>query len=438
MSDFVIACWSFPVLLLLIAAGFPIALVMFAIGMIGSWLVLGEIGPALGQLKTLIYSTFSSYTLSMIPMFLLMGQFASRSGFSRDLFRAAEAFVGHRPGGLAQATILACGGFGAICGSSLATAAAMGQVALPELNRHGYPAGFAAATLAAGGTLGILIPPSIILVIYAILAEQNIAHLFVAALGPAALAVFLYFVTARLIAVRSKNCPPLMPRRPWRARFILLGGLWPIILVFILVVGGLYAGWFTSIEAASIGAAGTGLIGLAQRRLNWVTIEQSILATAKLSGMILLMLLGASLFNFFLGLTRLPHLAAEFALSLPIAPLLLLLLLLLIYLILGCLMDSMSMILLTVPIFLPIITGLDFGLSHDATVLWFGILVLVVVEVGLITPPIGLNLFVIKGLAPGLATLDLFRAIVPFIASDLVRVALLLAFPGLSLWLVYH
>jgi len=371
-----------------------------------------------------------------VPMFLLMGHFATLGGMSTALFKAAEACLGHRKGGVAMASVGACAGFGAICGSSLATAATMSQVALPELRRYGYSGGFSTATLAAGGTLGILIPPSVILVIYAILTEQNIAKLFLSAFIPGILAAIGYIIT---IAVYVRIAPGSAGRRepvPYAGRIRALVDVWPVLLVFLLVVGGIYLGWFTPTEGAAVGAAGTGLIALFNGGLTRATLVKSFHATARNTAMIFFIILGAAFYNGFLALSQVPQELSEWVVGLGLSPWAVLCTILLLYLVFGCLMDSLSMILLTIPIFFPIVSQLDFGLTPEEVAIWFGILVLIVVEVGLITPPVGMNLFVINSMDPKTRMLDTYKAVLPFVASDIVRVAILVVFPGITLCLL--
>ena len=476
MTNFELGVASIPVLLILIFARMPIGLAMLVVGLIGTALVTGGPNVVLAKLKNETYSTFSSYSLSIVPLFLLMGQFATLGGMSQSLFRTAETWLGHRRGGVAMAAVGACAGFGAICGSSLATAATMGQVALPELKRYGYPGGLASATLAAGGTLGILIPPSVVLVIYAILTEQNIAKLFVAAFVPGLLAALGYMVVISLVMRWRPNAAQLRERVPYAERLsgflalwppgllvvsltilwaagvaaadlatIALGGLllitfpavWPVLLVFFLVVGGIYRGWFTPTEAAAIGAAGTGLIAFVNGGLTREGLRDAVLATAATTAMIFVIVLGAGFFNAFLALTRVPQEVSSAILELGLSPWLVLAVILMLYLVLGCFMDSLSMILLTIPIFFPIISQLDFGLTPEETAIWFGILVLIVVEVGLITPPVGMNLFVINSMDRETPILATYRGVLPFVVSDIARTILLVAFPSLTLALMW-
>ncbi len=428
--------WSFPVLLILILLRAPIGLAMLLCGMGGLYFATDSSAMFMAKLKSESYSTFSSYSLSIIPMFLLMGQFATLSGMSSALFKAAESWLGHKRGGVAMSAIGACAGFGAICGSSLATAATMGQVALPELRRYGYAGGFSTAAVAAGGTLGILIPPSVILVIYAVLTEQNIAKLFLAAFIPGLLAAVGYMLTISLYVRLYPEAAGTRERLPYRERFKALFNVWPVLLVFLLVVGGIYLGWFTPTEGAAVGAAGTGVIALLSGNLNHKVFMDSIYSTAKSTAMIFFIVLGAGFYNGFLALTQVPQELSAWVVGQGYSPWVVLTMILVFYLIFGCLMDSLSMILLTIPIFFPVISGLDFGMSPEHLAIWFGILVLIVVEVGLITPPVGMNLFVINSMDKGTPMLETYKSVMFFVGSDLVRVAILVLFPAITLFLI--
>ena len=436
MSAVEIGLWSFPVLLLLIFLRAPIGLAMLVCGIGGMWMVTGSPNIALAKLKTETYSTFSSYSLSIVPIFLLMGYLAGIGGMSRALFKAAEAFLGHYRGGTAMAAVGACAGFGAICGSSLATAATMAQVALPELRRAGYAGGLSTATLAAGGTLGILIPPSVILVVYATLTEQNIAKLFLAAFIPGILAAIGYVLVIALYVRLYPESAGRQPRMAYPDRWRALAAVWPVMLVFVAVVGGIYTGVFTPTEGASVGALGTGIIALASGELTWGRFWDAIMATAVGTAMIFFIVLGAAFFNAFLALTQVPQLISTFVIEQGYGPWLVLTIILILYLLLGCVMDSLSMILLTIPIFFPMMTSLDFGMSQEHMAIWFGILVLIVVEVGLITPPVGLNLFVINAMDRTTPIRETYQAVMFFVATDIVRVAILAAFPAITLFLL--
>ena len=460
MTNFDYGLLSFPVLMLLIFLRMPIGLAMFTVGFAGLLAIgvpasrvdqlatafwAGDIGKffevmgkmlPFAKLKSESYSVFSSYSLSIVPMFLLMGQFATLGGMSQALFKAAESFLGHRRGGVAMAAIGACAGFGAICGSSLATAATMSRVALPELKRYGYSGGFSTATLAAGGTLGILIPPSVILVIYAILTEQNIAKLFLAAFIPGILAAVGYMITVSIYVRLNPDSAGTRPPTLWEDRLRALVDVWPVMLVFVAVVGGIYTGVFTPTEGAAVGAAGTGLIAFLNGGLRGRAWLESFYATAKSTAMIFFIVLGAAFYNGFLAQTRVPQVLSEWVVSQGYNAWFVLLIVLLLYLVFGCLMDSLSMILLTIPIFFPIMTALDFGMNAEEFAIWFGIIVLIVVEVGLITPPVGMNLFVINSMDRETPITRTYKAVMYFVASDLVRVAILVAFPGITLFLL--
>ncbi|WP_404406390.1 TRAP transporter large permease [Pelagibacterium halotolerans] len=437
MSNVELGLYAFPIVLALIFLRVPIGLAMMGVGIFGSYLIMGSFTPVLAQFKNLTYGTFANESLSVVPLFLLMGQFATIGGMSSALFEAASGWLGHRRGGVAMAAVGACAGFGAICGSSLATAATMGHVALPEMRKHGYSGALATGVIAAGGTLGILIPPSVILVIFAVLTEQNIAKLFMAAFVPGILAAIGYMIVAAIYVRVDPHSSGLRERVPYRERFRQLLRVWPVLLIFLLVIGGIYSGIFTPTEAAAIGAAGTGLIALTSGSLTREKLVEALLATASSTAMIFLIVLGAAALNGFLALSQLPQFASAWVAEQGFNPWLVLVVVLIFYLIMGCVMDSLSMILLTVPIIFPMMTGLDFGLTPDEFAIWFGILVLIVVEVGLITPPVGMNLFIISAMARDTKLSDTFRGVLPFVASDIVRTGILIAFPSLTLGLVW-
>ena len=426
----------FALLLLLLALRVHIGVAMFVAGSIGYVLVAGWT-PYLSYLKTGAYARYSTYDLSVVPLFLLMGQFATHGGLSKALFKAGNAFIGHWRGGMAMGAVGACAGFGAICGSSLATAATMGQVALPELTRHGYSQRLSAAAIAAGGTLGILIPPSVPLVIYAIIAEQNIAKLFLAAFVPGIIAAVGYMVVLSIIARVSPQDAPAGERYSWAQRARALLETWPVLLIFLVVIGGIYGGVFTPTEAASIGTVATAVVAWTSGGLRGRGLLECMAGAAGATGMIFLILLGADILNVFLALSQVHTELAKWVIDLGWSPLAVLAVIVVIYLVLGCIMDSLSMILLTVPIFLPIILGIDlWGLGEDAKLIWFGILALMVVEIGLITPPVGMNVFIISSLTKGVEMKQIFKYVMPFLASDLLRIVLLVFFPSISLFLI--
>ena len=435
MDRITLGIFAFPFLFLLLSLRVPIGLSMLVVGSCGTALIAGWL-PILSQLKTSAWHLFSNYSLSVIPLFLLMGNFASKAGMSSALFKFAGACLGHRKCGVAMAAVGACAGFGAICGSSLATAATMGKVALPELRKMGYSNGLSTGSLAAGGTLGILIPPSVILIIYSILTEQNIAKMFMAAFVPGVLAAIGYIIA---ISVFVRVFPESGPQKAfvnWKERLILFKRIWKVFLIFFLVIGGIYLGWFTPTEGAAVGAAGTGLIAFFSKDFGYYELVDVIQETAVTTAMIFLILLGAEFFNSFIALTRITNLLAETVRGYNLSPFIIVAIVLLVYLLLGCLMDSLAMILLTIPVFFPIIIQLDFGLSVEEAAIWFGILTLIVVEVGLITPPVGLNVFIINKLANDVPIVETFKGVLPFLISDFFRITLLFFFPGITLVLV--
>jgi tripartite ATP-independent transporter DctM subunit len=364
-----------------------------------------------------------------------MGQFASEGGISLELYRSARAWFGHYRGGIAMATIGGCAAFGAICGSSVATGATMATVAMPEMRRYGYSGALATGVLAAGGTLGILIPPSIILVIYAILTEQSLAHLFLAAIIPGLIATAGYAIAVWAYVRVRPDAGPAGDPIPMRDRIRSLRTVWPVAVIFGVVIGGIYLGIFTPTEGAAVGAAATGILSWTAGRMRLKGIGNALLETAKITGMIYMVLIGAEFYSAFLALSLLPQALSEWIGGLGWTPMQILLVIVLLYLVLGCVMDGLAMILLTVPVFLPVVTGLDFGMPAEAVPIWFGILILIVVEVGLITPPIGINVYVINSMAPDVPMMESFKGIVPFFLSDLVRIAIILLFPATTTWL---
>ena len=426
----------FGVLLLLLAVRVHIGIAMLMTGSIGYVFVAG-FDPLMNYFKSAAYARFSVYDLSVVPLFLLMGQFATHGGLSKALFQAGNAFIGHWRGGMAMAGVTACAGFGAICGSSLATAATMGQVALPELKSHGYSGRFSTAVLAAGGTLGILIPPSVPLVIYAILTEQNIAKLFLAAFIPGILAAIGYMVVIAIVARVSPSDAPAGDRYSWPQRLQALVETWPVMLIFAVVIGGIYGGFFTPTEAASIGTVATAFVVWRSGGLRGKGFLQCMYGTAAATGMIFLILLGADVLNVFLVLTQVNVALANWVIGLHVSPILVMFVIIFIYLVLGCIMDSLSMILLTIPIFFPIVMGLDlWGLDPESKAIWFGIIVLMVVEIGLITPPVGMNVFIINSMAKDVPMKETFKYVMPFLASDLLRIVLIVFVPSIVLFVL--
>jgi tripartite ATP-independent transporter DctM subunit len=437
MSGIAIGTTIFVCLLFLLAIRVPIGIAMFTMGGVGYWVLSGFEGARIfSLLKIVAYARLSNYDIAVIPLFLLMGQFATHGGLSTALFRFVSAFLGHLRGGVAIAAVGACAGFGAICGSSLATAATMGQVALPELRRFGYAGSLSTGALAAGGTLGILIPPSVPLVIYAILTQESIGKLFMAAILPGIIAMLGYMIVVRLFAILRPGSAPAGDVVPWPERMRALFQVLPVLLVFLVVIVGIYGGWANPTEAAAIGAAACGILG-AVRGMRWTAFKASLLGTATGTAMIYLVLLGADMLNTALALSQMPVELAAWVQASHFSPMLVLIAILAIYVLLGCVMDSLAMILLTIPIFYPIVMGLEFhGLNQTDKSVWFGILALMVVEIGLVHPPVGMNVYIINRLARDVPLTETFKGVIPFLASDFVRIALLLAFPSIALVLV--
>jgi C4-dicarboxylate transporter DctM subunit len=434
-EEFVVAGAGFAALLLLMALRCPVGLAMLVVGCAG-YVHIVDATRLLAYLKTTPFFLFANYTLSVIPLFILMGALAERGGLARDLFVAANAMVGHRRGGLAMGVVGACAGFGAVCGSSVATTATMGRAALPELRRYGAQPGFATGTIAVGGVLGILVPPSVILVVYAISTEQNIARLFMAALIPAVMAVAFYIATiAVLVRLRPALCPA-GPRVPADERRAALRAVIPVLLIAVVVVGGIYGGIFTPTESAAVGCAATLLVGLARRTLGARQVLEALKATAETTAMIFAILLGAEVFNAFLALSQAPDLLAVWVSEQGFPPYGVLIAFLAVYIVLGAVMDELAMMLLTLPVFFPVVTALDFGLTTEETAIWFGILVLCVVGIGLTAPPIGLNVFVVSGLARDVPIGAIYRGVLPYLLTDFLRLGLCIAFPWLSLAVV--
>jgi C4-dicarboxylate transporter, DctM subunit len=434
MSGIGLTLLIFGVMLALMAIRVPIAAAMFVAGATGYVLKSGWL-PLASFLNTQAFARFASYDLSVIPLFILMGNFATQGGLSRALFEFAAVVMARFKGGLAMASVLACAAFGAICGSSVATAATITQVALPEMKKHGYSGRLATGTLAAGGTLGILIPPSVPLVIYAILTEQNIAKLFAAAMVPGILAMLMYMVA---IAVYVRAVPGHAPEHDDAPAMTLkaLMGIVPIAAIFLVVFGGIYGGVFTPTEGAGVGVAATFVAALARRELSWAKFTHCFTATAAASGMIFFIFLGADLMNAALALTQVPGQLAEVVKGWGLAPVAVVGAILLFYVVLGAVMDELSMLLLTIPIFFPMVIGLDFGMPRESVALWFGVLVLMTVGFGLLAPPVGLNVYIVNNLAKTVPIAESYRGVLPFLAADTLRALLVLFFPAVALWVV--
>jgi tripartite ATP-independent transporter DctM subunit len=436
MSALSLAMTIFGIMLVLMAVRVPIAVAMFGAGTVG-YLMQSGWGAYASFINTQAFARFASYDLSVIPLFILMGNFATQGGISKALFQFAAGIMGRFKGGLAMAAVLASAAFGSICGSSVATAATITGVALPEMKRHGYSGRLSTGTLAAGGTLGILIPPSVPLVIYAILAEQNIAKLFAAAMVPGIIAMFGYMIAIGIyVRLVPGQAPEVEAREPLDKQALM--GILPIAIVFAIVFGGIYGGLFTPTEGAAVGAAATFVAALLKREINWAKFKHCFYDTAASSAMIFLIFIGADVMNASLALTQVPAQLAEVVGGWGLSPILVVTAVLLFYVVLGAVMDELSMILLTIPIFFPMIMGLDFGMSKESVAIWFGIMVLMTVGFGLLAPPVGLNVYVVNSLAKDVPIAESYRGVMPFLVSDTLRTILLLLFPSISLWLVQY
>jgi tripartite ATP-independent transporter DctM subunit len=432
MSNFDVGLIGFCATLALLALRMPVGIAMLFVGAVG-YVSLAGWPPLLNTLNNSTYSRFANYTLSVVPLFLLMGHLATQAGINSAMFRAANAWFGHLRGGLAIATVGGCAMFGAICGSSLATAATMSQVAMPEMRKYKYSNALTTGTLAAGGTLGILIPPSVVLVIYAVYTEQSIGNLFLAAIVPGIIATLGYMIVVSCYVRVSPAAGPAGPRSGWGERIASIAGIWPVALVFALVIAGIYDGWFSPTEAAAVGSAAVGVLAVWLGGMRWRGLRRALLETAETTALIFLILLGAEVFNAFLALTQMPAGLAKAVGELDAPPMAILGAMMVVYLLLGCVMESMAMVLLTIPVFYPIILAQDFGLNPDQLGVWFGILALMVVEMGMITPPFGLNIFVINAMARDVPMRDTYRGVLPFVASDVVRTVLIMLVPATTL-----
>ena len=419
---------GFAVLLALIFLRLPIGFAMALVGFFGFSLHVG-VGPSLSMVGQITYNTGLTYTFSALPLFILMGNFVNRAGFSDELYAASNAFLGHRRGGLAMATIVACGGLSAVSGSSLATAATMAKVAMPPMRRYGYADSLATGSIAAAGTLGILIPPSIILVIYGLITESDIGALFIAGIVPGLIGIIGYTTAIQVVTRIWPQLGPPAERTDWPQRFQALKHVWGIAALFAIVMGGIYGGVFTPTEAAGIGASGAFLFALLRGKLSWRLLLEVLWESATTTTMIFMVLIGALIFANFVNLAGLPSSLGDWVGNLDASPFVVVAFIMLIYIVLGCVLDSPSMILLTVPTFFPLVIGL----GYDP--IWFGIIVVVVTEISLITPPIGLNIFVLRATIPEIPTSTMFRGVTPFWCADIVRLALLVAIPGISLFL---
>jgi C4-dicarboxylate transporter DctM subunit len=428
LSTDAVALIGFIALFILMLLRVPVGMAMGLVGVSGFAYLVGG-APAMKIVGHTSMRTVTDYTFGVIPMFLLMGAFVTNSGMSRELFRAANAFVGHLRGGLGIATIVACGGFAAISGSSVATAATFSTVAYPEMRRYGYPQSFATGVIAAGGTLGAMLPPSTVLAVYGIITEQDIGKLFIAGIIPGLLAIAMYVTTIAIIGWVRPDFLPRGEAHTWRERLIGLRDIWAMLLLFFFVIGGLYGGLFTPTEAGGMGAGGAFVVGVLRGRLKRPEIRRSLLQATRTSAAVFTVLIGALLFGYFLTITQTPQKVTEFLTGLGLGRYGVLALIMLMYLLLGCLMDAMAMIILTVPIIFPVIRALGFD------PIWFGVIIVMTVELGLIHPPVGMNVFVIKSVIPDVSFSTIFKGVLPFIVTDLIRLVILIAFPMLALWL---
>jgi len=437
MSSISLTLSIFGIMLVLMAVRVPIAVAMFGAGTAGYIMQTGW-GAYSSFLNTQAFARFASYDLSVIPLFILMGHFATQGGISKALFQFAASVMGRFKGGLAMAAVLASAAFGAICGSSVATAATITGVALPEMKRHGYSGRLSTGTLAAGGTLGILIPPSVPLVIYAILAEQNIAKLFAAAMVPGIIAMCGYMIAIAIYVRVVPGQAPEVDQNRESMSFKDMMGIVPIAVIFMIVFGGIYGGYFTPTEGAGVGAAATFVAALLKREITWPKFKECFYATAESSAMIFMIFIGADVMNSSLALTQVPNQLAAVVGSWGLSPLMVVTAILLFYVVLGAVMDELSMILLTIPIFFPMIMGLDFGMPKESVAIWFGIMVLMTVGFGMLAPPVGLNVYVVNTMAKDVPISESYKGVMPFLISDTIRTTVLLLFPGISLWLIQY
>jgi C4-dicarboxylate transporter, DctM subunit len=428
MNTDAVAVIGFVVLFALMLLRVPVGMAMGLVGVTGFGYIVGGL-PALKMVGQTSMRTVADYSFGVIPMFLLMGAVVSASGMSRELFRAANTFVGHMKGGLGVATIAACAGFAAISGSSVATAATFSTIAYPEMRQFNYPRSFSTGVIAAGGTLGAMFPPSTVLAVYGLITQQDIGKLFIAGILPGFLAVSMYMATIGVIGVIRPGFLPAGPRSSWSARFSALQEVWAPLLLFLFVIGGLYGGVFTPTEAGGMGAGGAIVISLARRRLTPPQLLQSLLQATRTAAAIFTVLIGALLFGYFLTVTQTPQKVTELLTGLGLGRYGVLALIMVMYLVLGCLMDALAMIILTVPIIFPVVSALGFD------PIWFGVIIVMTVELGLIHPPVGMNVFVIKTVVPEVSFLTIFTGVLPFIATDMLRLVILIAFPVIATFL---
>ncbi|GGK68700.1 TRAP transporter large permease [Amphritea balenae] len=435
----IIALTGFAILLMIIViVRVPIAFAMGLVGFFGFAYMQGltfenfmdfRWTGALSMASKRVIDTAQEYSLSVIPLFILMGNLVTKSGLSHELYRASYAFLGHKKGGLSMATVVACGGFSAICGSSLATSATMAKVAMPPMRKYGYADSLATASIAAGGTLGILIPPSVILVIYGLLTETSIRELFAAGFIPGFMGILLYLMAVRYVVWRDPSAGPCGEKLGWPERIQALNGVWGVLILFTVVMGGIYGGIFTPTEAAGIGAGGAFVIALSRRSLTWGGLFDILTDTARTSAMLFAVLIGALIFSNFINRAGLPADLLNLVNNLDVSPMVVILVILAIYIVLGMVFESLSMLLLTVPIFFPLVQSLGFDL------VWFGIVVVVVTEISLITPPVGMNVFVLAAVLRDVKASTIFKGVTPFWCADIIRLALVTLFSSIALFL---
>ncbi len=427
---------GFAALLILVFGRVPLAISMGVVGVVGFALVQTyEFGnprgwdAAFSMISQVAFDTGLAYGLSVVPLFILMGNLITEAGISAQLYRASNAFLGHLKGGLALATVVSCGAFSAVCGSSMATAATMSKVAMPSMRKYNYCDGLATGSIAAGGTLGILIPPSVILVVYGLITESNIGHLFIAGLIPGVIGIVLYMVAVSVTVALKPELGPAGVKSTWAERLVAFKDVWTIVLLFVVVMGGIYAGFFTPTEAAGIGASGAFFLALLRRKLTWRGLINSLVGAVRTTSMLFFLVIGAEMFSNFINIAGMPGALRDMVMGTDISPAMVIVGILCIYLLLGCVLESMTMILLTVPVFYPLVQALGFDL------VWFGIVVVVVTEISLITPPVGMNVFVLRTVLPDVPLKTIFKGVTPFWLADIVRLILIVSIPALSLYL---
>jgi C4-dicarboxylate transporter DctM subunit len=427
MSPVMVGIIGFVILFILLGLGVPIGVSMALCGFLGFWF-LTSLGAALSKLTFVPFEVVANYNYAVLPLFILMAEICSVSGISKDLFNLASKWLGRLPGGLAMATVGACAGFGAVSSSAIATAATIGLVAFPEMEEHQYSPALSTGAVAAGGTLGILIPPSAVFIVYGILTETSIGKLFIAGILPGILVTLFYIFSIFIICRRNPRLAPIGPRSSFREKIEALGGCVDVILLVILDLGGLLIGWFTPTEAGAIGAAGALTLTIIRKRMTWLNFKQAMVGTLKTTGMIYGVLIGAFILNYFVAVTTLPFVISNWVTKMDLPPLSIIIVIVLIYLVLGVFMDEAAMIVLTIPIFAPVVSSLGLNL------IWFGVIVVRVVEIAMISPPLGVTMYVISGISKyPLETV--YKGVIPFLASDLVSTAILIFFPMVSLWL---